>query len=98
MNKKSLLFVPVLSLCLASCGSSQKGQEMEDLTQFVDPRIGTGGHGHVFYGANVPYGFIQLGLQIVSNLPSLALSGYYHKKPDTRTKPEQTIMISYSWF
>lgn len=61
MNKKSLLFVPVLSLCLASCGSSQKGQEREDLTQFVDPRIGTGGHGHVFYGANVPYGFIQLG-------------------------------------
>ena len=61
MNKKSLLFVPVLSLCLASCGSSQKGQEMEDLTQFVDPRIGTGGHGHVFYGANVPYGFIQPG-------------------------------------
>lgn len=61
MNKKSLLFVPVLSLCLASCRSSQKGQEMEDLTQFVDPRIGTGGHGHVFYGANVPYGFIQLG-------------------------------------
>lgn len=61
MNKKSLLFVPVLSLCLASCGSSQKGQEMEDLTQFVGPRIGTGGHGHVFYGANVPYGFIQLG-------------------------------------
>ena len=39
MNKKSLLFVPVLSLCLASCGSSQKGQEMEDLTQFVDPRL-----------------------------------------------------------
>jgi predicted alpha-1,2-mannosidase len=61
MNKKSLLFVPVLSLCLVSCGSSQKGQEMEDLTQFVDPRIGTGGYGHVFYGANVPYGFIQLG-------------------------------------
>lgn len=61
MNKKSLLFVPVLSLCLASCGSSQKGQEMEDLTLFVDPCIGTGGHGHVFYGANVPYGFIQLG-------------------------------------
>lgn len=61
MNKKSLLFVPVLSLCLASCGSSQKGQEMEDLTQFVDPCIGTGGHGHVFYGTNVPYGFIQLG-------------------------------------
>ena len=34
---------------------------MEDLTHFVDPGIGTGVHGHVFYGANVPYGFIQLG-------------------------------------
>lgn len=76
MNKKSLLFVPVLSLCLASCGSSQKGQEMEDLTQFVDPRIGTGGHGHVFYGANVPYGFIQLG---PTSIPQSWdwVSGYY---------------------
>lgn len=24
-----------------------------NLTQFVNPRIGTGGHGHVFLGANV---------------------------------------------
>lgn len=23
--------------------------------------IGTGGHGHVFLGANVPFGFVQLG-------------------------------------
>lgn len=31
------------------------------LTQYVNPRIGTGGHGHVFIGANVPFGFVQLG-------------------------------------
>ena len=31
------------------------------LTQYVDPYIGTGGHGHVFLGANVPYGLVQLG-------------------------------------
>ena len=43
MDKKSLLFVPVLSLCLASCGNKQEKLEMEDLTQFVDSRIGTGG-------------------------------------------------------
>lgn len=30
-------------------------------TQFVNPYIGTGGHGHVFLGANVPFGFVQLG-------------------------------------
>ena len=33
----------------------------EGLTKYVDPRIGTGGHGHVFFGANVPFGFVQLG-------------------------------------
>ena len=33
----------------------------ENLTGFVDPKIGTGGHGHVFVGANVPFGFVQLG-------------------------------------
>ncbi|MDR3308632.1 MAG: GH92 family glycosyl hydrolase, partial [Tannerella sp.] len=31
------------------------------LTQYVDPLIGTGDHGHVFLGANVPFGFVQLG-------------------------------------
>ena len=28
---------------------------------WVSPLIGTGGHGHVFLGANVPFGFVQLG-------------------------------------
>ena len=28
---------------------------------WVNPFIGTGGHGHVFLGANVPFGFVQLG-------------------------------------
>jgi len=33
----------------------------KSLTQFVDPFIGTGDHGHVFIGANVPFGAVQLG-------------------------------------
>ncbi len=44
----SLLLLPSLS---------QAG----NLTKLVNPRIGTGGHGHVFVGANVPFGMIQLG-------------------------------------
>ena len=30
-------------------------------SSMVNPMIGTGGHGHVFLGANVPFGFVQLG-------------------------------------
>ena len=46
-------------LCLAACGQSTS--DSQDLTQYVNPYIGTGGHGHVFLGANVPFGFVQLG-------------------------------------
>ncbi len=31
-----------------------------DKTQYVNPFIGTGGHGHTFPGATVPYGMVQL--------------------------------------
>ncbi len=34
-----------------------KGQ---DLTKYVDPFIGTGGHGHTYPGATVPFGMVQL--------------------------------------
>ena len=33
----------------------------QDYTQYVTPFVGTGGHGHVFLGANVPFGHIQAG-------------------------------------
>ncbi len=32
----------------------------EDLTRWVDPFIGTGGHGHTFPGATTPFGMVQL--------------------------------------
>ena len=31
-----------------------------DLTRYVNPFVGTGGHGHTFPGAIVPYGMVQL--------------------------------------
>lgn len=37
------------------------GYAQASFTQYVNPRIGTGGHGHVFLGANVPFGYVQLG-------------------------------------
>ncbi len=51
--KKLLLAISVCLLALSM--SAQK------LTSFVDPTIGTGDHGHVFIGANVPFGLIQAG-------------------------------------
>jgi predicted alpha-1,2-mannosidase len=61
MFQSALKWVPRLLasslLLLATSSSAQR------LTSFVDPLIGTGGHGHVFLGANVPFGAVQLGPQ-----------------------------------
>ena len=48
---------------LACISNTIKAQNHTDrhLTSFVDPYIGSGGHGHVFVGASVPFGAVQLG-------------------------------------
>jgi len=48
------------SLFIATTVFSQ-GKTKNNYTQFVNPYIGSGGHGHVFVGANVPFGAVQLG-------------------------------------
>ena len=53
---KKILFVAAAAL-LAACSP----KAAEDYASYVNPKIGTGGHGHVFVGANVPFGFVQLG-------------------------------------
>lgn len=39
---------------------SATGQHDIDVLQFVKPSIGTGGHGHTYPGATVPFGMVQL--------------------------------------
>ena len=56
-DMKKLLFAAAAVL-MAACSAPQ---DNADLASFVNPKIGTGGHGHVFVGANVPFGFVQLG-------------------------------------
>ncbi len=52
-------------LVVASCAPNQKATEssavQQKLTECVNPLIGSGGHGHVFVGASVPFGMVQLG-------------------------------------
>lgn len=56
------IYLGVIScVLLSSCNESTKDSQLTDLTQYVDPYIGTGDHGHVFLGANVPFGLVQLG-------------------------------------
>ena len=52
-----------LMLPLAGVAGLQAATQptMQDYTQYVNPFVGTGGHGHVFLGANVPFGHIQAG-------------------------------------
>ncbi len=50
------MLVAAIAACLGvSCASN------DGFTRWVDPYIGSGGHGHVFVGACVPFGFVQLG-------------------------------------
>jgi predicted alpha-1,2-mannosidase len=52
---KYLVNVLLLLVFLPAQASAQR-----DLTRYVNPFIGTGGHGHTFPGAIVPYGMVQL--------------------------------------
>ncbi|MBC7418047.1 MAG: glycoside hydrolase family 92 protein [Pedobacter sp.] len=58
--KTSNLFSAIL-VCSSFSSLSVKAQPNKDLTQYVDPIIGSAKHGHVFVGANVPFGAVQLG-------------------------------------
>lgn len=60
--KKTLYAAAALCLgavsLLPSCAAKTDAGQPVDL---VNPRIGSGGHGHVFVGANVPFGMVQVG-------------------------------------
>ncbi len=51
---KKLLISAVSALLLGACGTHRQP------TAYVDPMIGTGGHGHTFPGATTPFGGVQL--------------------------------------
>ena len=51
---KKLLPVLLLAFNLGTFGQTR------DLTRWVNPFMGTGGHGHTFPGAAVPFGMVQL--------------------------------------
>ncbi|MCR5445270.1 MAG: GH92 family glycosyl hydrolase [Bacteroidales bacterium] len=74
MKHKLFLLFALSSLLLSSCGNKA-------LTSYVNPMVGTDGHGHTFPGAIVPFGQIQPS-------PDTRLEGWdgcsgYHYSDDT---------------
>ena len=53
--QKSLMLSAVLCTTI-SCSMQDYLEDAHDYVSYVDPYIGSAGHGHVFVGANVPFG------------------------------------------
>ena len=58
---KKLIFPALLFTVVTIIISCTQSREEFRSTNHVDPYIGSGGHGHVFVGASVPFGAVQLG-------------------------------------
>ncbi|MCE2790764.1 MAG: GH92 family glycosyl hydrolase [Saprospiraceae bacterium] len=59
-NFKKTRLLPFLFAFLIGSVVDLSGQQKVAQTDFVDPMIGTGGHGHTYPGATVPFGMVQL--------------------------------------
>lgn len=88
--KYSLLPILVFSAAIASCGGDSV-QDYPDavykwtfdsaranVAQYVDPFIGTGGHGHTYPGATAPFGMVQLSPDTRIDGSWDGCSGYHH--------------------
>lgn len=64
MFKRSTFYFLLIWSCFLGCNpeekESRKESNYQDFTSYVDPFIGTGGHGHTYPGASVPFGMVQL--------------------------------------
>lgn len=71
--KRVFCLLSVIATAIAFCSCSKAS----DRLQYVDPYIGSGGHGHVFVGASVPFGMVQAGPQNIFKGWDWC-SGYHH--------------------
>ena len=57
--KKRFVSLALLALFFYACQPQTDVLQVTDPASYVDPFIGTGGHGHTFPGATVPFGMMQ---------------------------------------
>ncbi len=64
--KRTTILCLFIALLFSTCKNNETTtsttatKEYNSLTDYVNPFIGTGGHGHTFPGATMPYGMVQL--------------------------------------
>ena len=69
MKKLSVTFIVLLiSVFFSAC---DRQAETGEPASYVDPFIGTGGHGHTYPGATVPFGMVQLSPQMQDKLKNV---------------------------
>jgi len=73
LNRRTLLALSAAATAFPRAAAAQT----QPWSGLVDPMIGTGGHGHVYPGATVPFGMIQLSPD-TDNARWDACSGYYY--------------------
>ena len=61
MKKSITLILIIILIFLVTCAITNNSKIEKQPVDYVDPMIGSGGHGHVFVGANVPFGAVQVG-------------------------------------
>ena len=59
LNKKTP-FCILLVVLMAGINHPVQAQKSQAPSEYVNPFIGTGGHGHTFPGASLPFGMMQL--------------------------------------
>lgn len=59
--KLPVIITAAAALVVAAGCARINADDDTEYVNYVDTRIGTGGHGHVFLGASVPFGMVQLG-------------------------------------
>ncbi len=61
LSIKKIIFPLLTGAVLTSCSVPKNEDSTNSLSTYIDPYIGTDYHGHVFIGANVPFGAVQTG-------------------------------------
>ena len=76
--KMTLAFVFLLIFGFGNVQTSH-AQSTDNYADYVNPMVGTGGHGHTFPGAVVPFGMVQLSPDTRIDDSWDGCGGYYHE-------------------
>ncbi len=71
-------FRPLPVFCFLLLALNYSTVPAQDLCRYVDPMTGTGGVGHTYPGATVPYGMVQLSPDTRRDASWEGCGGYYH--------------------